>query len=86
MFRLSLSARPVETRLPAPSPLACFAFSCPLVLPPFSAVSPSAHRFVVTLLDSKSAEMCYSTCGVLTNLALDPLTRAKLSQEGAAAK
>lgn len=51
-----------------------------------SPVSPSAHRFVVTLLDSKSTEMCYYTCGVLTNLALDSPTRVKLAQEGAAAK
>uniref|UniRef100_A0A8C7XVM5 Armadillo repeat containing 2 n=1 Tax=Oryzias sinensis TaxID=183150 RepID=A0A8C7XVM5_9TELE len=36
------------------------------------------HRFVVTLLDSRSAEMCFSACGVLTNLALDPLNRVRL--------
>ncbi|TKS75587.1 Armadillo repeat-containing protein 2 [Collichthys lucidus] len=34
------------------------------------------HQFVVTLLDSKSTEMCFSACGVLTNLALDPPNRA----------
>ncbi|TKS75570.1 Armadillo repeat-containing protein 2 [Collichthys lucidus] len=33
------------------------------------------HQFVVTLLDSKSTEMCFSACGVLTNLALDPPNR-----------
>ncbi|XP_034756286.1 armadillo repeat-containing protein 2 [Etheostoma cragini] len=44
------------------------------------------HRFVVTLLDSKSTEMCFSACGVLTNLALDPANRDSLSVEGAAAK
>ncbi|KAM3603218.1 uncharacterized protein V6R79_018660 [Siganus canaliculatus] len=44
------------------------------------------HRFLVTLLDSKSAEMCFSACGVLTNLALDPSNGVSLSQEGAAAK
>lgn len=49
-------------------------------------LSPSVHRFVVTLLDSKSTEMCYSACGVLTNLALDPPNRVSLSLEGAAAK
>ncbi|XP_042359415.1 armadillo repeat-containing protein 2 isoform X2 [Plectropomus leopardus] len=44
------------------------------------------HQFVVTLLDSKSTEMCFSACGVLTNLALDPPNRVSLSAEGAAAK
>uniref|UniRef100_A0A3P9M733 Armadillo repeat containing 2 n=1 Tax=Oryzias latipes TaxID=8090 RepID=A0A3P9M733_ORYLA len=44
------------------------------------------HRFVVTLLDSRSAEMCFSACGVLTNLALDPLNRVRLASEGALAK
>uniref|UniRef100_A0A667WT37 Armadillo repeat containing 2 n=1 Tax=Myripristis murdjan TaxID=586833 RepID=A0A667WT37_9TELE len=44
------------------------------------------YRFVVTLLDSKSTEVCYSACGVLTNLGLDPPSRATLSLEGAAAK
>uniref|UniRef100_A0A8C9XX68 Armadillo repeat containing 2 n=1 Tax=Sander lucioperca TaxID=283035 RepID=A0A8C9XX68_SANLU len=44
------------------------------------------HQFVVTLLDSKSTEMCFSACGVLTNLALDPANWDSLSVEGAAAK
>ncbi|RVE55794.1 hypothetical protein OJAV_G00229550 [Oryzias javanicus] len=44
------------------------------------------HRFVVTLLDSGSAEMCFSACGVLTNLALDPLNRVRLASERALAK
>ncbi|XP_075869716.1 armadillo repeat-containing protein 2 isoform X2 [Nelusetta ayraudi] len=44
------------------------------------------HRFVVTLLDSKSSEMCFSACGVLTNLAMEPPNRARLELEGAAAK
>nr|XP_019953153.1 PREDICTED: armadillo repeat-containing protein 2 [Paralichthys olivaceus]XP_019953154.1 PREDICTED: armadillo repeat-containing protein 2 [Paralichthys olivaceus] len=44
------------------------------------------HQFAVTLLDSKSSEMCFSACGVLTNLALDPPNRVRLSLEGAAAK
>ncbi|XP_040919688.1 armadillo repeat-containing protein 2 [Toxotes jaculatrix] len=43
------------------------------------------HQFVVTLLDSKNTEMCFSACGVLTNLALDPPSRVSLSLEGAAA-
>ncbi|XP_077366233.1 armadillo repeat-containing protein 2 isoform X2 [Festucalex cinctus] len=44
------------------------------------------HRFVVTLLDSKNPDLCFSACGVLTNLALDPPNRAGLSREGAATK
>ncbi|KAI3364265.1 hypothetical protein L3Q82_011072, partial [Scortum barcoo] len=44
------------------------------------------HQFMVTLLDSKSTEMCFSACGVLTNLALDPPNRISLSLEGTAAK
>ncbi|XP_004568862.2 armadillo repeat-containing protein 2 [Maylandia zebra] len=44
------------------------------------------HQFVVTLLDSKSNEMCFAACGVLTNLALDPPSRVCLMVEGASAK
>uniref|UniRef100_A0A3Q0RM68 Armadillo repeat containing 2 n=1 Tax=Amphilophus citrinellus TaxID=61819 RepID=A0A3Q0RM68_AMPCI len=44
------------------------------------------HRFVVMLLDSKSNEVCFSACGVLTNLALDPPSRVCLTVEGAPAK
>ncbi|XP_023146332.2 armadillo repeat-containing protein 2 isoform X1 [Amphiprion ocellaris] len=49
-------------------------------------IQNKVHRFLVTLLDSKSAEMCFSACGVLINLALDPPSRACLSLEGASAK
>ncbi|KAM4633806.1 armadillo repeat-containing protein 2 [Polymixia lowei] len=44
------------------------------------------YQFVVTLLDSKNCEVCFSACGVLTNLALDPPSRGTLSLEGAAIK
>uniref|UniRef100_A0A1A7YTG5 Armadillo repeat containing 2 n=1 Tax=Iconisemion striatum TaxID=60296 RepID=A0A1A7YTG5_9TELE len=44
------------------------------------------HTFTVTLLDSKRAEMCFSACGVLTNLALDPPKRVSMALEGASAK
>ncbi|XP_041814054.1 armadillo repeat-containing protein 2 isoform X2 [Chelmon rostratus] len=44
------------------------------------------HQFIVTLIDSKSTEMCFSACGVLTNLALDPPNRVSLSLEGASSK
>lgn len=46
----------------------------------------NAHQFVVTLLDSKTTEVCFSACGVLTNLAMDPSYRASLALEGTAAK
>nr|XP_057913906.1 armadillo repeat-containing protein 2 isoform X2 [Doryrhamphus excisus] len=49
-------------------------------------VQNEVYRFVVTLLDSKNPEVCFSACGVLTNLALDPPNRGRLSVEGAAAK
>ncbi|XP_012722740.2 armadillo repeat-containing protein 2 [Fundulus heteroclitus] len=44
------------------------------------------HKFVVTLLNSKRAEMCFSACGVLTNLTLEPPNRVCLALEGACAK
>ncbi|XP_049613981.1 armadillo repeat-containing protein 2 isoform X1 [Syngnathus scovelli] len=44
------------------------------------------HRFMVTLLDSKNPDVCFSACGVLTNLALDPPNRTSLSLEGTAVK
>ncbi|GAA6228783.1 armadillo repeat-containing protein 2 [Lates japonicus] len=49
-------------------------------------IQNKVHQFAVTLLDSKSTEMCFSACGVLTNLALDPPNRVSLSLEAAAAK
>ncbi|XP_054877390.1 armadillo repeat-containing protein 2 isoform X2 [Poeciliopsis prolifica] len=50
------------------------------------AMQNKVHKFVVTLLDSKRSEMCFSACGVLTNLALDPPNRVCLTLEGASAK
>ncbi|CAL8315829.1 unnamed protein product [Lota lota] len=44
------------------------------------------YQFLVTLLDSKSGEVCFAACGVLTNLSLDPSSRVTLTQEGAVAK
>ncbi|XP_053371495.1 armadillo repeat-containing protein 2 [Clarias gariepinus] len=46
-------------------------------------ISYKVHRFVVALLDSKNPDMCYSACGVLTNLAVDPKNRTVINQEGA---
>ncbi|XP_062406840.1 armadillo repeat-containing protein 2 [Sardina pilchardus] len=40
------------------------------------------HQFVVTLLDSKSSDVCYSACGVLINLSSEPHNRHTLRQEG----
>ncbi|MFT7797551.1 armadillo repeat-containing protein 2 [Arapaima gigas] len=45
-----------------------------------------AHCFLVTLLDSKRQELCYSACGVLTNLTADQNQRAALRDEGAVQK
>ncbi|XP_030201727.1 armadillo repeat-containing protein 2 isoform X1 [Gadus morhua] len=44
------------------------------------------YQFLVTLLDSQSGEVCFAACGVLTNLSLDPPSRATLTQEGVIAK
>ncbi|KAF7649712.1 hypothetical protein LDENG_00137300 [Lucifuga dentata] len=44
------------------------------------------YQFVVTLLDSKSPEVCFSACGLLTNLAVDRPSKVTLSREGAAVK
>ncbi|KAK3506989.1 hypothetical protein QTP70_034689 [Hemibagrus guttatus] len=44
------------------------------------------HRFVVALLDSKNPEVCFSACGVLTNLSVDPIGRSAINQEGAVHK
>nr|XP_055041919.1 armadillo repeat-containing protein 2 isoform X2 [Misgurnus anguillicaudatus] len=40
------------------------------------------HRFMVTLLDSKNPDVCFSSCGVLINLSADPENRALLRVEG----
>uniref|UniRef100_A0A8C7M1B3 Armadillo repeat containing 2 n=1 Tax=Oncorhynchus mykiss TaxID=8022 RepID=A0A8C7M1B3_ONCMY len=49
-------------------------------------IQNNVHQFMVTLLDSKSPEVCFSACGVLTNLALNPPSRTTLTQEGAHTK
>lgn len=49
-------------------------------------IQNKVHQFVVTLLDSKSTDVCFSACGVLINLAVDPPNRVCLSLEGAASK
>ncbi|KAM4713327.1 armadillo repeat-containing protein 2 [Anableps anableps] len=49
-------------------------------------IQNNVHKFVVTLLDSKRAEMCFAACGVLTNLTLDPPNRVCLALEGTSAK
>ncbi|XP_064196512.1 armadillo repeat-containing protein 2 [Anguilla rostrata] len=40
------------------------------------------HQFLVTLLDSKSPDVCFSACGVLVNLTADRDKRATLREEG----
>ncbi|TRY99194.1 hypothetical protein DNTS_001991 [Danionella cerebrum] len=39
------------------------------------------EQFVITLLDSKSPDVCFSACGVLINLSADPELRAKLKDQ-----
>ncbi|XP_046730228.1 armadillo repeat-containing protein 2 isoform X2 [Silurus meridionalis] len=46
-------------------------------------IGNKVHQFVVALLDSKNPDMCFSACGVLTNLAVDPKNRVIINQEGA---
>ncbi|XP_026774020.3 armadillo repeat-containing protein 2 isoform X2 [Pangasianodon hypophthalmus] len=41
------------------------------------------HQFVVALLDSKNPDVCFSACGVLTNLTVDPKNRTIINEEGA---
>ncbi|XP_053503346.1 armadillo repeat-containing protein 2 isoform X2 [Ictalurus furcatus] len=43
-------------------------------------------QFVVALLDSKNPDMCFSACGVLTNLSVDPKNRTVINEEGATPK
>lgn len=43
----------------------------------------SVHQFVVALLDSKNPDVCFSACGVLTNLTVDPKNRTLINEEGA---
>lgn len=43
-------------------------------------------QFVVTLLDSKTPDVCFSACGVLINLSADPDNRAILRVEGTVQK
>ncbi|XP_067273748.1 armadillo repeat-containing protein 2 isoform X3 [Pseudorasbora parva] len=43
-------------------------------------------QFVVTLLDSKTPDVCFSACGVLINLSADPDNRAVLRVEGTVQK
>uniref|UniRef100_A0A9J8C1L1 Armadillo repeat containing 2 n=1 Tax=Cyprinus carpio carpio TaxID=630221 RepID=A0A9J8C1L1_CYPCA len=44
------------------------------------------EQYVVTLLDSKTPDVCFSACGVLINLSADPDNRAMLRAEGTVQK
>uniref|UniRef100_A0A8C1T7C2 Armadillo repeat containing 2 n=1 Tax=Cyprinus carpio TaxID=7962 RepID=A0A8C1T7C2_CYPCA len=46
----------------------------------------SVEQYVVTLLDSKTPDVCFSACGVLINLSADPDNRAMLRAEGTVQK
>ncbi|KAJ8355668.1 hypothetical protein SKAU_G00184620 [Synaphobranchus kaupii] len=45
-------------------------------------VKHKVHQFLVTLLDSKNPEVCFSACGVLVNLTADRDKRTALREEG----
>ncbi|KAA0708520.1 Armadillo repeat-containing protein 2 [Triplophysa tibetana] len=49
-------------------------------------VQHKVHQFVVTLLDSKNPDVCFSACGVLINLSADSENRALLRVEGTTQK
>lgn len=42
----------------------------------------SVEQYVVTLLDSKTPDVCFSACGVLINLSADPDIRVMLRATG----
>ncbi|XP_072535058.1 armadillo repeat-containing protein 2 isoform X2 [Salminus brasiliensis] len=46
-------------------------------------IENKVHQFVVAMLDSKNPDVCFSACGVLMNLSVDPENRAMLRKEGA---
>ncbi|NXN93635.1 ARMC2 protein, partial [Rhinopomastus cyanomelas] len=49
-------------------------------------IQKKIYKFVISLLDSESQEVCISACGVLLNLTLDKNKRAFLMEEGGIAK
>ncbi|NXP12737.1 ARMC2 protein, partial [Thinocorus orbignyianus] len=49
-------------------------------------VQKKIHKFMITLLDAKSQDVCFSACGVLLNLTVDKNKRALLLEEGGIAK
>ncbi|XP_056620116.1 armadillo repeat-containing protein 2 isoform X2 [Triplophysa dalaica] len=49
-------------------------------------VQHKVHQFVVTLLDSKNPDVCFSACGVLINLSADSENTALLRVEGTTQK
>ncbi|XP_027003425.1 armadillo repeat-containing protein 2 isoform X1 [Tachysurus fulvidraco] len=49
-------------------------------------IKNKVHRFVVALLDSKNPDVCFSACGVLMNLSVDPNHRSVINHEGAVHK
>uniref|UniRef100_A0A8C5QXW5 Armadillo repeat containing 2 n=1 Tax=Leptobrachium leishanense TaxID=445787 RepID=A0A8C5QXW5_9ANUR len=49
-------------------------------------VQQSVYKFMVTLVDAKHQDICFSACGVLINLTADRNKRALLKDEGAIKK
>ncbi|XP_049627190.1 armadillo repeat-containing protein 2 [Suncus etruscus] len=45
-------------------------------------VQKNVHKFLITLLDAKHQDICFSACGVLLNLTVDKDRRVILKEEG----
>lgn len=49
-------------------------------------VQKNVHKFLITLLDAKHQDICFSACGVLLNLTVDKDRRGILKEEGSIQK
>ncbi|XP_053918277.1 armadillo repeat-containing protein 2 isoform X6 [Cuculus canorus] len=49
-------------------------------------VEKKIYKFMITLLDAKNQDVCFSACGVLLNLTVDKNNRAFLMEEGGIGK
>ncbi|XP_069707791.1 armadillo repeat-containing protein 2 isoform X6 [Phaenicophaeus curvirostris] len=49
-------------------------------------IEKKIYKFVITLLDAKNQDVCFSACGVLLNLTVDKNKRAFLMEEGGIGK
>ncbi|KFP87197.1 Armadillo repeat-containing protein 2, partial [Apaloderma vittatum] len=49
-------------------------------------IKKKIYKFMITLLDAKNPDICFSACGVLLNLTIDKNKRALLMEEGGIGK